>query len=896
MNTTKIILPVTGMHCVNCSAAIEKNMGAMDGVLSASANFAAETATITFSSNEISLAKIVEKIDKIGFKVPTAKADFPVTGMHCVNCASGVERALLTQVDGVINASVNFAIERLSVEYIPSATTPTEMAKAVKKAGFRLIIPSDAPVAKPSDRADNVGQIHGGRATPSQHEKGEGMADPNSNTNLDMEIPTDHETEARQAEIRRQTRQFAIGALFAVPLFILSMARDFGIIGPWSHAPWVNWLFFFLATPVQFYTGWDYYIGAWKSLINRSANMDLLIASGSSVAYFYSLTLLFLPSPGLHVYFETSAVIITLIKLGKLLEAKTKGKTGAAIKKLMGLQPKTATIEVNGVEETIPVSRLRIDDMVFIRPGERIPVDGEVTHGHSSVDESMLTGEPLPVEKKEGDTVTGGTVNGDGVLKFRATHVGRDTALARIIQLVQEAQGSKAPIQALADRVASVFVPAVMGIALITFVIWWAVTGEFVPAMIRMVAVLVIACPCSLGLATPTAIMAGTGRGAENGILFKRSEALEKAANLGTIVLDKTGTMTEGKPMVKEVIPLKKGFNANTLLTYAASIEKGSEHPIGKAIVSHAKKQNLSHHDISNFKAYSGLGVEASINGQRLRLGKPGWFINAKQDLETDEARVKQIEPLQKEGQTVVVLAEVNANTTEHENLGTTKHKDFHIKKSTPEILGLLSVADFLKSDTPQAIAALQKNHLNVVMLTGDNLQTAKAIAMEAGIHEGDIEAEVRPEEKSNRVKALQEQTAKNSQRGKTASLVGMVGDGINDAPALAQADVGFAIGTGTDIAMEAGDIILASGSLTTIPKAIEISKETLRTIHQNLFFAFCYNMILIPLAAGILAPFSSVPSFLRELHPILAALAMAASSISVVTNSLWLYKRGEKS
>ena len=414
MNTTPITLPVTGMHCVNCSASIEKNVGAMGGVIEASANFAAETATITFTPQEVSLAEIVERIGKIGFKVPTVKADFPVTGMHCVNCAAGVERTLMTQLHGVVNASVNFAVERVAVEYIPSAVTPEEMAKAVKKAGFTLILPTVSPTAASIStstsplfgRAGDVGEIHGGHAAPSRPGKDTGMTHSDLNMNLDgdgdLEIPTDHEAEARQAEIRRQTRQFAMGALFAVPLFILSMARDFGIIGPWSHAPWVNWLFFLLATPVQFYTGWDYYIGAWKSLINRSANMDLLIASGSSVAYFYSLILLFFPSPGRHVYFETAAVIITLIKLGKLLEAKTKGKTGAAIKKLMGLQPKTATIEVKGVEESVPVSRLTIADIVVIRPGERIPVDGKITYGHSNVDESMLTGEPLPVEKKRG--------------------------------------------------------------------------------------------------------------------------------------------------------------------------------------------------------------------------------------------------------------------------------------------------------------------------------------------------------------------------------------------------------------------------------------------------------------------------------------------------------------
>lgn len=758
MSDKKVTLPITGMNCVNCAANIQKNVGALEGVRSASVNFAVEQAVISFSPEEISIETIIDKIHDLGFNV----------------------------------------------------------------------------------------------------------------------ITSDDDQAQRQDEIRNQTRKFITGVIFALPLFVLSMSRDFGLTGQWSHAPWVNWFFFLLATPVQFYTGWDYYVGAFKSLKSKSANMDVLIASGSSVAYFYSLAIILFPSPGLHVYFETSALIITLIKLGKLLEARTKGKTGAAIKKLMALQPKTATIlEGYGTpssnEKEVPISELRIDAVVVIRPGERIPVDGIILEGTSSVDESMLTGEPIPIDKQKGDKITGGTVNGQGLLKFKATHVGRDTALAQIIRLVQEAQGSQAPIQALADRVAAIFVPSVMIIALITFFIWWTTTGEFVPAMIRMVAVLVIACPCALGLATPTAIMAGTGKGAENGVLFKRSEALEKAAKLKIIVLDKTGTITMGKPAVKDIIALDKEKSEEELLLYAASIEKGSEHPIGKAIVNFAKNKNLTLYEPINFKAHSGMGVEATINQKNLRFGKPGWFDKI------DNKAQKIITELQQKSRTVMVMAEDDT------------------------IVGIISVSDALKPESAQAIRLLNEEGLKVVMLTGDNLNTAISIASEAGIDKQNIVAEVKPEEKSQKIKELQ---LKIDQSGnvhatdlvhtkksdKDHVLVGMVGDGINDAPALAVADVGFAIGTGTDIAIEAGDIILSSGSLTGIPKAIAISRDTLNTIRQNLFLAFFYNIILIPVAAGILAPFAFFPDFLRQLHPILAAIAMAASSISVVTNSLRLY------
>ena len=812
MSEKNVTLPVTGMTCANCAMTIERNVKKLPGVKEASVNFASEQASISFESDQIQPEDIIKKIQDVGYGVAKATVEFPVTGMTCANCAMTIERTLNKKVPGVVKASVNFAAERVLAEYFPSMTNIDEMIDAVEKAGYGAIRPDDT---------------------------------------LEGE---DAELAARRAEIRDQTRKFLVGVIFTAPLFFLSMGRDFGIFGLWSHAAWVNWLFWALATPVQFFTGWDYYTGGLKSLKNKSANMDVLVALGSSVAYFYSLIVLLYPSLGKHVYFETSAVIITLIKLGKMLESRTKGKTGGAIRKLMGLRPKTAFIMENGNEKEIPLSEVKVRDVIIVRPGESIPVDGVVSEGESSVDESMLTGEPIPVDKGPGDKITGGTINGEGRLKFEATAVGKDTALARIIRLVQEAQGSKAPIQALADRVAAVFVPGVIGIAFLTFILWWSLGGEFVPAMIRLVAVLIIACPCALGLATPTAIMAGTGKGAEKGMLFKNSEALETATKLNSIVLDKTGTITMGKPSVVNVAVFDSLIrDEGELLKLAASVERGSEHPIGRAIVKEAEQRGLNLFEPEAFKATRGQGVQAKINGQEIRVGKPDW-CNDVSELNQNEAKAQTC-TLQDEGKTVmnVVL--------------------------DGKLAGLIAVADTLKPESKEAIEELHRQRLQVVMLTGDNIQTAKAIASEVNIDE--IFAEVRPEEKSAKIKELQE-------RGKK---VGMVGDGINDAPALAQADVGLAIGTGTDVAIETGDVILASGNLTGVSKAIDLSRTTMRTIKQNLFWAFFYNVALIPIAAGVLYPFEFLPYFLRQLHPILAALAMAVSSVTVVSNSLRLYR-----
>jgi Cu+-exporting ATPase len=809
-------LPVGGMTCANCAMNIERGVIKLDSVTEANVNFAAETATVSYDPARLSVSDIIERIRSSGFSVSTQKTEFDIQGMTCANCAMNIERRLNKITGGVLKAAVNFASERALVEYLPTAVTTEQIIAAVEKAGFNAaILDGDAESA-------------------------------------------DHEQAARQREIRSQKRKFMVGVLFATPLFVLSMARDFNLIGAWSHAPWVNGLFWALATPVQFYTGADFYRGAYKSLRNLTANMDVLVAMGSSVAYLYSLAVLMLPEAGDHVYFETSAVIITLIKMGKMLESVNKGKTGAAIRKLMDLSPKTAIVVRDGKETEIPLARVRTGDHVVVRPGQNVPVDGEIVDGQSAVDESMLTGEPLPVDKGPGDTVTGGTLNRFGQFTFVATRVGKETALAQIVRLVQEAQGSKAPIQALADRVAAVFVPLVIALAFITFGIWWLISGDSVDAMVRLVAVLVIACPCALGLATPTAIMAGTGKAAQQGILFKNSEALQSAAALDTVVLDKTGTLTRGKPRVTDRVVLNDRLaSASELLRVAASIEQPSEHPVGRAIVRAAEEEGLELSGTRNFQAHGGLGVEAELDGKTWRVGKPGWFEQLGWQ---DETLRQHVSTLQQQGRTAMAV----------------------YARQTP--VGIIAVADNLKPDSAEAVARMQAMGLSVAMLTGDNARAAQAIAAQAGIDR--VIAEVRPEDKSAQVKSLQQ----------SQQRVAMVGDGINDAPALAQADVGMAIGSGTDVAIETAHVILSSGSLLGVARAIRISRQTMRTIRQNLFWAFAYNIILIPLAAGVLNPFDQLPAMLRQLHPILAALAMSLSSVSVVTNSLRLARSSDGS
>jgi Cu+-exporting ATPase len=814
-------LAITGMHCANCAFTVERSLKKAEGVTDAAVNFATEQASVTFDPATVKPADLVKRVEDAGYGVVTAKVELPITGMTCANCAAAVERTLNKKVNGVVRAVVNLATERATVEYIPGVATVADMIRAIEEAGYGVV-----------QAAESTG-----------------------------EPLEDVEARAREAEIADQTRKFWVGVAFALPLFLLSMARDFGVLGTWAHAPWVDWLFLALATPVQFYTGWDYYVGSYHALRNRTANMDVLVAMGSSVAYVFSLAVLILRPEGQHVYFETSAVIITLIKLGKLLEARAKGRTGQAIRRLMGLRPKTARVVRDGAETDVPVEQVRVGDIVVVRPGERVPVDGVVVAGRSAVDESMLTGEPLPVDKGPGDEIVGATINKQGLLKFEATRVGAETALANIIRLVQEAQGSKAPIQRLADQVASVFVPAVIIIAFLTFAVWWIAGGDFTTAMIRLVAVLVIACPCALGLATPTAIMVGTGKGAEAGILFKNSAALETAHRLQVVVLDKTGTLTVGKPTVTDVVArderLEIGDSESRisdlqLLRLAASAERGSEHPLGQAVVSAAEARDLTLADPRDFEAVAGKGIRAQVEDHAILAGKPAWVEAEGIALGSLAA---EIERLQAEAKTAVAVA------------------------IDGKAAGVLGIADTLKEGSAEAVAHMRRLGLKTVMLTGDNQRTAEAIAAEAGIDE--VVAEVLPADKAALVRAYHD----------TPLRVAMVGDGINDAPALAQADVGIALGTGTDVAMETADVTLMRGDLRVVPQALALSRATMRTIKQNLFWAFFYNVILIPIAAGALAPlpWAWIPAILRQLHPVLAAFAMAFSSITVVSNSLRL-------
>jgi Cu+-exporting ATPase len=808
MTDKQAVLPVTGMTCANCVSTVEKGLKKVDGVSDAVVNLALERATVTYDAAKVDQAALIHQVERVGYGVATSSLDLAITGMTCANCETTVSKGLM-KLPGVLEANVNLATEKAHVTYLPGQVSRRDMVKQIERIGYGVI-----------------------------------------ETDSDAE-PEDAERAARKAEIDRQTRLLVVGAAFSLPLFILSMARDFGLLGAWSHAVWVNALMWLLATPVQFYVGWQYYDGGFKALRNRTANMDVLVALGSSVAYVYSAAVTLGWAPG-HVYFETSAAIITLIVLGKLLEARAKGQTSEAIKQLMGLRAKTARVVRNGETVDVPIDDVEVGDLVLVRPGEKIPVDGRVIEGSSAVDESLITGESLPVDKGPGDNVVGASLNTHGLLKFEATAVGRQTALAQIIRLVEDAQASKAPIQRLADRVAAVFVPAVISLALLTYVVWalWVPAATPVDALIRLVAVLVIACPCAMGLATPTAVMVGTGKGAQNGILFRNSAALEKAHELTAIVLDKTGTITRGQPSVTQVVAAGGEANRESVLRLAASAEAGSEHPLAKAVIQAAQSESLSLAEPGAFSNLAGMGIEADIEGQPILLGnlklmrERGVALNGLKD---EAVR------LQEAANTVVWLA------------------------VDGESRGLIAIADTVKDGSREAIDRLHKLGLKVAMITGDNRQTAEAIASQAGVDT--VFAEVAPGDKAAYVKQLQ-------QDGET---VGMVGDGINDAPALAQADVGMAIGTGTDVAMEAADVTLMRGDLRSVAQALQLSRSTIRVIKQNLGWAFGYNVILIPIAAGVLFPFAWAPDFLRQLHPILAALAMAFSSVSVVSNSLRL-------
>ncbi|CAG0944654.1 H+-transporting ATPase [Anaerolineae bacterium] len=820
MSTQQVTLPIAGMTCASCVVHVENGLKEVVGVEKAAVNLANERATVQFDPEKTNLDQMVAAVRDVGYDVVVDKITLPIGGMTCAACVMHVEGGL-KQVPGVLNASVNLATERATVEMIPGAVTFADLKHAVEDVGYEVLDTGDAQAGS----AELV----------------------------------DREAQLRDHERQREWRDLIIGVIFTVPLFALSMTHDIvHALEIHDFMPWLfrwenfNWLLFALATPVQFYVGRSYHRGAWKSARALAPNMDLLISLGTNAAYWFSVIVLFAPLFGFkiesHVYFESAAVIITLIKVGKYLEARAKGQTSEAIKNLIKLQAKTARVERNGAEIEIPVNDVRVGDIVSVRPGEKIPVDGIIAFGNSSVDESMITGESLPVEKTIGDNVIGATINKVGAFKFEARKVGRETALAQIIKLVEDAQGSKAPIQRLADQISAVFVPVVVGIALVTFAIWMIFGPQpaFNMAFVNFVAVLIIACPCALGLATPTAIMVGTGKGAENGVLIRSGGALETAHKVTAIILDKTGTLTRGAPAVTDAMTNDKlQMTKEEFLRFVASAEKNSEHPLGQAIVKHAQDAGLELIEPSEFGAVAGHGVRARVDGRALLIG------NAK--LMSDEK---------------IALDGLSAQAASLADAG----KTAMFAAIDGQAAGLIAVADTLKPNSRAAVAELKKLGLKVYMLTGDNPRTAAAIANQVGIEH--FFAEVLPHQKADKVKELQAQ----------GESVAMVGDGINDAPALAQANIGIAIGTGTDVAMEAAEITLMSGDLRGVVTAIALSKQTIRTIKGNLFWAFFYNILGIPVAAGVLYPF-----FGLLLNPIIAAGAMAFSSVFVVTNSLRL-------
>ncbi len=801
------------------------------------------------------------------------RADLPIEGMTCASCANRIEKRLGKQ-PGVASASVNFATKVATVKYDPAATGPAALAKAVDDIGYKAIVPATSTSAAP--RAANPPHGHAGHDHAAMlAAQGSGMHAGHAMSGGGAGVGgEDHSAHMNVGEVetKRLLTKMIVGAVLSLPVLVIAMSH--GRIEA-LNVPWINWLQLILTTPVMFWCGWQFFRSAWKGLRHFSANMDTLVAMGTGAAYLYSLAATIWPGffagiggaaanaahvegtmgdmPMVPVYYEAAAIIIVLILLGKYFEARATGRTSAAIKRLIGMQARTARVVRNGTEQDVPIESVVVGDRVLVRPGEKIPVDGSVESGQSAVDESMLTGESVPVEKAAGDSVFGATMNSTGALRLVATKVGADSALQQIVRLVQEAQGSKAPIARLADKISGVFVPIVIAIAVVTFAVWWfgsPVDSRLSMALVTAVSVLIIACPCALGLATPTAIMVGTGRGAEKGILIKGGEALETAHKLTAIVLDKTGTITHGKPAVTDVIPASGGtLDEREMLRLAASAEQHSEHPLAAAIVREATARGLPLTEPIGFQAVVGHGVEATVDGRAVLVGKAALL---------EQRGIRS------------TLAEKAAG------LAAMGRTPMFVAVDGREG-GIVAVADTVRPESKEAIATMHALGLRVVMMTGDNQRTAEAVASQVGVDL--VFAEVLPKDKAEKVKALQAE----------GHVVGMVGDGINDAPALAQADVGLAVGTGTDVAMESADITLMRGDLRAVPQAIALSHATMRTIRQNLFWAFIYNVVGIPIAAGVLFPFTG-----WLLSPIIASAAMAFSSVSVVLNSLRLARASE--
>ncbi|MDM5154369.1 heavy metal translocating P-type ATPase [Bacillus sp. DX1.1] len=799
MSNKNATLQLTGMTCAACANRIEKGLTKLEGVQEANVNFALERASITYNTEELSVEKIEKQISKLGYGVKKESAELNISGMTCAACANRIEKGI-SKMEGVSTVNVNFALETAHVEYAGNEVTLEDIMQKVKKLGYQAKRKEEAVQNEQHDRNDFI---------------------------------------------KQQKKKLILSAIFALPLL-------WTMVGHFSFTSWIwapeflmnPWVQLALATPVQFYIGKQFYVGAYKALRNKSANMDVLVALGTSAAYFYSLYVTIAsigkPHHQVEMYYETSAVLITLILLGKLFESLAKGKSSEAIKKLMGLQAKTAIVIRNGNEMSILLEEVVVGDILIVKPGEKIPVDGEVVEGTSAIDESMLTGESIPVQKQIGDEVIGATVNKNGWLKIKAVKVGKDTALAQIIKVVEDAQGSKAPIQRVADVISGIFVPIVVGIAIITFLVWFFIVepGNFASALEKLIAVLVIACPCALGLATPTSIMTGSGRSAEYGILFKGGEHLEGTQKIDTVLVDKTGTVTKGKPELTN-IEIEKIAEAE-FLYLVGSAEKNSEHPLAEAIVEGVKNKGIELGNTTEFEAIPGYGIRAVVENREVLIGTRK--LMEKDNIKAAHA-YQLMEQLENEGKTAMLVG------------------------IDGEYAGLVAVADTIKETSKEAVAKLKEMGIQVVMITGDNERTAHAIAKQVGIEH--VRAGVLPEDKANEVKKFQV----------ADKHVAMVGDGINDAPALAVADIGMAMGTGTDAAMEAADVTLMRGDLRSIADAIFMSKKTMQNIKQNLFWALFYNALGIPIAAaGFLAPW-------------LAGAAMAFSSVSVVLNALRLQR-----